>query len=257
MTKELLSPLTCKWVLGVVFSVAIVPSVLAQSTFHVFPQIADGTVGSSTFKSAVMVRNASDAATANCTLSLYGLQAAFIFIKSLTGGPGGISGPIATLSLTSPPNGFNYPRTTGQQSLATGYATLSCDLPVYAQLQYSLYVGSAKIGETAVFSAAESPRARFIVDQTEGAHLGVAISNNTTVAHDYRITTSDTDGIPTGTATVHIEARSNLAKFLDELLPGSANAIGSAIVQSLDGSNFSAVGLRFTGAVFAAVPATP
>ncbi len=257
MTKELLSSLMWKCVFVVLFSVAIVPSVLAQSTFHVFPQIADGSAGTLTYKSAVMIRNASDSATADCTLRLYGLQAAFIFIKSPTGGPGGISGPVATFNLTSPPNGFNYPRTTGQQSLATGYATLSCDLPVYAQLQYSLYAGSAKIGETTVFSAAESPRARFIVDQTEGAHLGVAISNNTSVAHDYRITTSDTDGVPTGAATVHIEAHSSLPKFLDELVPASANAIGSANVQSLDGSNFSAVGLRFTGGVFAAVPATP
>jgi hypothetical protein len=257
MTKKLLSSIKWKCVLGVLFSVAIVPSVLAQSTFHVFPQIADGSAGSLTYKSAVMVRSASDAATANCTLRLYGLQAAFIYIRSLTGGPGGISAPLATFILATPPNGWNYPRTTGQQSIATGYATLTCDLPVYAQLQYSLYAGSVKIGETTVFSAAEGPRARFIVDQTEGAHLGVAISNNTDVAHDYRITTIDIDGIPTGTATVHIEARSSLPKFLDELVPASANAIGSAIVQSLDGSDFSAVGLRSTGAVFAAVPATP
>lgn len=245
-----------KGVLVVLFSVAIVPSVLAQSTFHVFPQIPDGSAGTLTYKTAVMVRNASDSPT-GCTLSFYGLQVVVLSIRGLTGGPGGIAGPLATYNLNMPPNGWAYPRTLGQQSLATGYATLSCDGPVYAQLQYSLYAGSVKIGETTVFSAAESPRARFIVDQTEGTRLGVAISNNTNVAHDYRITTFDIDGNPTGTATVHIEARSSLPKFLDDLVPASANALGSAIVQSLDGSNFSAVGLRFTGGVFAAVPATP
>jgi len=253
MTKTILSSLIWKCFLGVVLSVAIVPSAFAQSTFHVFPQIADGSAGSLNYKSAVMVRNASDAATA-CTLRLYGLQAAINSIK-----PGGIIGPLTAYNLTLPPGPqpWAYPRTTGQQSLATGYATLSCDGPVYAQLQYSLYDNGVKIGETTVFSAAEGPSARLIADQTEGSHLGVAISNNTNAAHDYRVTVLDIDANTIGTATLHIEARSSLPRFLDQLAPASANVLGSAIVQSLDGSNFSAVGLRFTGGVFAAIPATP
>ena len=242
----------CKCFIGVVFSMAIVPSVRAQSAFHVFPQIADGSAGSLNYKSAVMVRNASDTATAGCTLRLYGLQAAVNTIR-----PGGITGPLTVYNLTMAPSAWAYPRTAGQQSLATGYATLSCDVPVYAQLQYSLYDNGVKVGETTVFSAAESPRARFIFDQTESSHLGVAISNNTNVAHDYRIMVFDIDGNTIGTATVNIEARSNFPKFLDQLAPASANALGSAVVQSLDGSNFSATGLRFTGAVFSAIPATP
>jgi hypothetical protein len=238
--------------ISVVLSMAIVPSALAQSTFHVFPQIADGSAGSLTYKSAVMIRNASDSATTECTLHLYGLQVTVLTIR-----PGGITGPLTVYNLTMPPNGWAYPRTLGQQSLATGYATLSCDGDVYAQLQYSLYDNGVKVGETTVFSAAESPRARVIFDQTEGSHLGVAISNNTNAAHDYRITALDIDGNPIGTTTVHVEARSSFPRFLDQLAPASANALGSTIIQSLDGSVFSAVGLRFTGGVFAAVPATP
>jgi hypothetical protein len=252
MTKKLLSSLMSKCFLGVVFSMVIVPSVRAQSTFHVFPQIADGSAGSLTYKSAVMVRNASDSETAICTLRLYGLQAVVAPAKGV------IAGPLTVFNLrTLEPNAWAYLRTVGQQSLATGYATLSCDVSVYAQLQYSLYDNGVKVGETTIFSAAESPRARLIADQTEGSHLGVAISNNTNVAHDYRITVFDIDGNSVGTAIVHIESRSSLPKFLDQLVPSSANALGAAIVQSLDGSNFSATGLRFTGAVFAAIPPTP
>jgi hypothetical protein len=251
MTRRFLSTMMWKLSIGVVLSMAIVPSALAQSTFHVFPQIADGSAGSLTYKSAVMIRNASDSATTECTLRLYGLQATVTTIRGL------INGPLTAYNLTVGPNGWAYPRTLGQQSLATGYVTLSCDVPVHAQLQYSLYADGVKIGETTVFSAAESPRAQLIVDQTEGSHLGVAISNNTNAAHDYRITVFDIDRNTIGTTTVHIEARSSLPRFLDQLAPASANALGSAIVQSLDGSNFSAVGLRFTGGVFAAVPSTP
>src|SRR5436190_9793333 len=100
-------------------SVVLAPSVFAQSTFHLFPQVADGSAGSFRYKSAVMIRNASDSATANCTLRLYGLQAAFITIRDA------ITGPIASFDLSMPPNGWAYPRTLGEQSLATGYATLS------------------------------------------------------------------------------------------------------------------------------------
>src|SRR6185436_12213848 len=103
-----------------------------------------------------------------------------------------------------------------------GYATLSCDGPVYAELQYSLYDNGLKIGETTIFSAAESPRARLIADQTEGSHLGVAICNDTNAAHDYRFTVLDIDGNVIGSATVHVEARSNYPKFLDQVAPASA-----------------------------------
>src|SRR5262245_50156039 len=96
MTKQLLSSLMWKCVLGVLFSVAIVPSVLAQGTFHVFPQIADGSAGSFMYKSAIMVRNASDA-TADCTLRLYGLQATILTIR------GSIIGPLTAYNLTLGP----------------------------------------------------------------------------------------------------------------------------------------------------------
>jgi hypothetical protein len=119
-----------------------------------------------------------------------------------------------------------------------------------------IYSDSTKIGEAAVFSADANPRAQLIADQTKGSRLGVAIANDTDAAHDYQITAFDVDGAMIGTATVRIGPRSSLPKFLDELLPATANALGSATIRATDASSFSTIGLRFTGAVFATIPAT-
>ena len=240
-----------KTLLCLMLSLTVVPSVLAQSTFHVFPQVADGFAAPWIYKSAFMVRNASTSASVDCTLRLYGLRATMLALRR-----GTVGVPDSVFPVMLGGDNWAYFATTGQQALATGYATLTCTGPVFAQMLYSLYSGSAKVGEATVFSSDENPRAQFIADQTEGSRLGVAIANNTDVLHDYQITVLDVDAAMLGTATVRIGPRSSLARFLDELLPASANTVGSAIIRAMDSSAFSTIGLRVTGAVFATIPAT-
>ena len=240
-----------KLLLCLVLSLTIVPSLFAQSAFHVFPQVADGFSGPLTYQSSLMVRNASESAAVDCTLRLYGLRVTVLLLRR-----GTLVGPNSVFTLTFGGNAWAYLTTNGQQALATGYATLTCTGPVFAQMLYSLYNGSTKLGEAAVFSTDEGPRSQLIADQTEGAHLGIAIANNTDAAHDYLITAFDTDGTMIGTATVRIGPRLSLPRFLDELLPASANTLASASIRAMDASSFSTIDLRFTGPVFATISPT-
>ena len=59
--------------------------------------------------------------------------------------------------------------------------------------------------------------------------------------------------------SLEVPARSNLARFVSEMIPpGPASGqVYLLEVRSSDGSNFSMIGLRFTGSVFSVVPAVP
>lgn len=215
----------------------------AQSTFHVFPQVADGGFEDGTFyRSTLMVLPGFEGDAAQCTLTLYGMTAAF---------PGGASG--SSFPISVPAGGSVAMQTTGSQPFQGGYGTLSCNVNVFATLLYSLYIsGGAKYSEATVFSSSESVKARLIADEREGARLGIAVANNTDSPQSYIVTYTGS-GFNVS-ATLAVPARRAVAKFLDEIMSAPAGSTGVVTITSPTLSNFSVIGLRFTGGVFTTIP---
>ena len=125
----------------------MVTSLSAQEKFHVFPQVADGHFSDgSYYRTTLMITTWFDSDAPFCAYRLYGMTATF----ENTGVSSG-------LNLTFTPGGFYAGRTTGTQAFQSGYATLTCDDYVFAQLLYSFYSSNGtKISEATVFSSPES-----------------------------------------------------------------------------------------------------
>ena len=209
--------------------------------FHVFPQIADGRfLDDSFFRSTLVVNERTGASTA-CTLNLVGLTAGFS------------QGIGSSFSISVP--GFAIFPTNGTQQLQTGYATLNCDTPVDANLVYTLYSPQGlKVGEATVFSSDPSPTKHLVMDETKGARLAVAIANDTDQPHVYTLSLTTSTGT-TQTTQIQIQAKTSTARFLYEMMLVPPDAQRLFQIKSDDASNFSAIGLRFTGGLFTTVPA--
>ena len=223
----------------------------SAATFHVFPQVADGLLPdlSSYYSTIVAVNVGTKAAT--CTIHLYGAVASHM------------SNP---LTLSVPPAGGIAAKNTSLvdrvfSPLATGYATLSCDQPVYATVGYfnvgpTLPTFSLLAGAT-VFSSPPATRAVVGVVNTVGFRTAVAIANDTDSAAQYQITVMNDSGQTVATTSVSVSGRSNVAKFLDELVQLPAGLTAGAAIISSSSTPFSAVGLLFNGATFLSFPAAP
>src|ERR1051325_8992794 len=209
-----------------------------QDTTHIFPQVADGAFSDGTFYKStltVLPENPSSPAI-TCSLVLHGLTAV---------ADNGANGD--TFSLSVPSGGFAVLKTTGQQGIKTGYATLSCSDNVYANMLYTNYAANgAKVGEATVFSSPRDFSHRLIVDHREGARLALAIANDTNAAHIFDIRLVTTSGA-TVTGFVTVGPRSNLPRFLDELVSAPAGTMGVVTIQARDLSDFAIIGLQFTG----------
>lgn len=219
---------------------AITIPLSAQDKFHIFPQVADGVFSDGAFfKTTFLILPWFERDAPTCSLRLYGLSATL---------GGGTTNDFA-IPITA--GGYFASATAANQGLRTGYATLTCSDYVFAQALYSFYAADGtKWSEATVFSSDESYNFRMIFDQRAGARLGIAIANNTDISHLYVLR------LGTRTSTVRVPARSSVARFVDELIPGlPANTVGVLKIEADDFSEFAAIGLRFTGAAFTTIPA--
>jgi hypothetical protein len=216
----------------------------AQSMSHIFPQFADGRLSDgSYYRSTIMILPWFENDSPNCLFSLHGMVANL---------EGGLSGSNFTINI--PAGGYYAGRSTGTQAFQAGYATLTCNTNVFANVLYTSYASNnSKISEATVFSSYDFSEFRLIADQRDGSRLGLAIANNTDSAHSYTIIFSSAG--QARTATITIQPGNALARFLDELIAIPAGAVGTLKISATDSSNFSAIGLRFTGGVFTTVPA--
>ena len=227
-------------------------SLNAQSalTFHVFPQIADGLLPDlSSYYSTIVALNTGTKA-ASCTINLYGAVASHIQTTTMTvAANGGVAATNTSLT-----NALLAP-------LATGYGTLTCDQPVFASAGYFNVAPGlpnfSLLAAATVFSSPATTRAEVVVVNTGGFRTAIAIANNTDSAAQYQITVLNGSGQTVGTTSVSVPGRSNLPKFIDELvqLPPGLSA-GAAIISSAS-SPFSVVGLLFNGATFLSIGAAP
>jgi hypothetical protein len=219
---------------------------LAQVKSQIFPAFVDGTASDGTsYKSTLIIIPTFNADRPNCTLTTRGLSVALE-----SGEPRGTS-----FNFAIPAGGLVASRTNASQSLATGYATLTCDVEVYAELLVTFYAANgSKISEATAFSTEfESSLYKLIIDHRDAARLGLAIANNTDSDRTYEIRIVANNGIRN--ASITVSARRNRAVFADELMTVPAGTIGILTIQSRDRSDFSVIGLRFTGGAFTTVPA--
>ncbi len=211
------------------------------STYHVFPQFADGKFTDGTYyRTARIYLNPSATAPSDCTTRFRGMT---------------IDG-VSTLTVTMPPTAYLLSITNGIQAFQSGYATLQCSAPLDALALYSFYApNGAKLSEATVFSSPSAPRVQILADTREGARVGLAIANDSDQANTYTIGVYDSAGASVGNSTQTLSARSSVAKFIDELVALPANYYGQVIVSAANGSA-SIIGLRFTGNVFTTIPET-
>jgi hypothetical protein len=221
-------------------------------TFHVFPQVADGLLPDLTSYYSTLVAVNTGSKAANCMIQPHGAVASH-FQPPLT--------------MTVPASGGVAAKNTALTNsvlapLATGYATMTCDQPVFASAGY-FNVGAtlpnfSLLAAATVFSSPATTKAEVVVVNTVGFRTAVAIANDTDSAAQYQITLVNDTGQTVGSTNISIPGRSNLAKFFDELFqipPGLTG--GAAIISSNASSPFSAVGLLFNGATFLSIAAAP
>jgi peptidyl-Asp metalloendopeptidase len=214
------------------------------STYHIFPQFADGRFSDGTsYQTSRLYLNPSSSTTANCTTLLRGMTTD--------------NNNQFTLSL--PGSSTFVGRTSGTQTFQSGYATLSCSgAPVYAQAVYSYYApNGVKASEATVFSSPPAASLQILADNREGARVGIAIANDSDQTNTYSITAYNSSGAMVGSTTKSLAARTSIADFVDNWIPAiPAGYYGQVIVSSTTGGAASVIGLRFTGAAFTTIPAT-
>ena len=213
----------------------------------IFPQVADGSFSDGTFFRTTIALANESSDVVNCHLILYGMDADFG------------AGRDSSFPLTVPAYGVMSVRTTGTGRLQSGYATVGCDDYGISSvhLTYATYDAfGTKIAEATVFPTKyESSSYSIIVDGGGGARFGLAIANNTDLPGTYDLTLWDQAGFMAGEGSATVPARSNSARFLDELISPTP-ASGSVYLLEIRSSDsrFSMIGLRVTGSVFSTVP---
>jgi hypothetical protein len=221
----------------VFLTVMAVPAVAqTAATIHLFPQIADGKMGSDViYKSYIYLTNL-NSTMALCSVDLHGMESSRLDSSSMV--------PVL--------NGYSFViQTSGQGPLATGYAGVSCMQPVYASLVYSQSRSDGTVdGMATVFSAPPVKYAQIPVLLGENFRYGYSIANTNDSAMDVDVYLAVV-GINLSSKTLTIPARSKLGGYLDELFGIQGSGIFSLKFVSASEKKFSVTALVFSGSTFA------
>ena len=158
---------------------------------------------------------------------------------------------MATFSLDGP-GGYLAWRTKNESALATGYATLDCTAPTVAQVLYASRDGSGVTGMATVFSSQAGTVFQFPV-LTPEATLGIAIANDTNMEASCRFVLESPEHQNPGQATLPVPSKSNVAKFIHEVIQIPDGFTEGSATVSCD-QQVSAIGLQFAGAIFTTLP---
>jgi len=112
------------------------------------------------------------------------------------------------------------------------------------------------LSEATVFSSPAATIAQLLTDQRNGAQLGIAIANNGNTTKNFVITVLNADGTEIGRRSIQIGGRSQIARFLNELMSVPSDYVGQVQIftDSNDTLDVYAIGLRFTGIAFTTTP---
>jgi hypothetical protein len=218
----------------------------SSSPNHVFAQVADGWFSDGTFYRSTVMVSSDSLSSITCTATLYGLTVA-----------GFGNGSTRTFTLLA--GGWNIYRTPGSQTFRNGYLTVNCNAAVTAQVLYTFHADSGIVlSEATVFSSPPATYAQLLTDQRNGAQLGIAIANNENSAREFVVVAIDASDIEVGRTSLQLPGRSQIARFLNELINVPPNYIGQVIIYTNSTSTLDvyAIGLRFTGNAFTTIPVT-
>ena len=223
---------------------AIAQSDETAKRFHVFPVLVDG----GGWQSFLLVTNVSQSSSF-CTFASHGLTVdRFPEVSGIT-----MSGSTATFEIPGP-GGYRVWRTKNESALATGYATLDCTAPTVAQVLYVSGDGSGVTGMATGFSSQAGTVFQFPV-LTPEASLGIAIANDTITDASCRFVLESPDRQNLGQATLPVPSKSNVAKFLSEVIQVPDGFTEGSATVSCD-QQVSLIGLQFAGAIFTTLPPT-
>ena len=222
---------------------AIAQSDETAKRFHVFPQLADG----GGWQSFLLVTNVAQSSSF-CTFESHGLTVdRFSEVSGITA-----SGSTATFSLEGDGGYLAWP-TKNESALATGYATLDCTVSVVGQVLYASVGQSGGItGLATVFSSQAGGVFQFTV-LTADASLGIAIANDTNTGTSCDVVLEDPDRVNLGDATIFIFSKSNVARFLSQIIQTPPGFAGGSATISCD-QQVSIIGIHFAGAIFTTLP---
>ena len=165
-----------------------------------------------------------------------------------------MSGSTATFELPGS-GGYLVWRTKNESELESGYATLDCTAPMVAQVLYVSGDGSGGItGAATVFSSQPGTVFQLPV-LTADTSLGIAIANDTYTEVSCRFVLENIEREDLGQATLQVPSKSNVAKFLNQVIQvPDGFTLGSATI-SCD-QQVAVIGLQFAGAIFTTLPPT-
>ena len=222
---------------------AIAQSDETAKRFHVFPQLADG----GGWQSFLLVTNVAQSSSF-CTFELHGLTVdRFTEVSGITA-----SGSTGTFSLEGD-GGYLAWATKNESALATGYATLDCTASVVGQVLYASVGQSGGITGLATVFSSQAGRAFQFTVLTADASLGIAIANDTNTRTSCDVVLEDPDRMNLGDTTISILAKSNVARFLSQIVQIPSGFDGGSATVSCD-QQVSVIGLQFAGAIFTTLP---
>jgi hypothetical protein len=170
--------------------------------YHIIPQVADGRFPDGTsFRTHFVVSNVNAPGMAACTIRLYGVPAGRLNLTAFNLNVG------ALIRLA----------TNNAETIATGYATLSCNQPVkaFAIYRYLSNTG-ATIGLATVFTSPPMTRAYYLPTATD--RLALAVANDSDLPGDYELVARDAGGAVVASGRMAVPARTSRAAFADELM---------------------------------------
>lgn len=240
MSFSLTGRIATRWIVALIFGLWITKPVYGQvqSTFHVIPQVADGTFSDGTlYASVFFVTNVNNTAV-TCSFTPYGVPASRFIALSFSM-PSGTGSYYTTTNFSGP--------------LVTGYATLSCTNTVTVNTVYMYGAYGQILSMATVFSAPPFMRASVSGIQTSVARVAIAIANNSSTTVQCQVIVNTAGGTVTS-QTITITPHSNVAKFVDELVSLPTN-VGPMIYLVADQPLY-AMGLLYSDRQFTTLPPT-
>jgi hypothetical protein len=235
----------------------------AQSTFY-FPQIANGILGATTWKTTIFLTNPAATGTASGTITLskanpltLNLAGSAFNDISFVDQDGTTVPPGSVITFTVPAGATRKYTSTGAGLYAGGFATVVTTAgTVVGTAIFSNYdFNNRLIGEAAVSASAAMTKQAIFVDTTGGFSVGVAWGNPGNAAANVQLTLLNTAAQTVATTTQILGPSNQIARFTTQLF-------GEGVVPPLVGRMqissdvaVPAIALRFdTSGLFTTLP---
>ncbi len=213
--------------------VASSPSSLTAVTMN-FPQVANGSYGSVSFKTSFLIFNISPS-PANVVLALTKDDGSPFTVTIPGSGPG--TGTNSTFSFSLAAGASVFLQTDGLGAGTAGAATVTSSVPVGAAGIFTVLDSSgqfqteAGVGDSAQLTALTLP-----VDISDNFDTGVAFFNPGSSSLTMTLRLMDGNGVNVGSNTsVSLGAKNHSARFVSQLFPGTTSFRGSLAISAPGG----------------------